>query len=102
VRGVEFVILEASPRVGDVWRDRYDSLLLYSPARYNALPGHPFPLGRNVFPTGSQMGDYLEAYVAHHRLPVHTAVHVDSLRAAPDASDGYLITAGPHTTAPTR
>jgi len=96
-RGIEFVILEASARVGDVWRDRYDSLLLYSPARYNALPGHRFPLGRNVFPTGAQMGDYLEAYVAHHRLPVHTAVHVDSLCAASDASDGYLISAGEQT-----
>jgi putative flavoprotein involved in K+ transport len=96
-RGIDFVILEASPRVGDVWRDRYDSLLLYSPARYNALPGHPFPLGRNVFPTGSQMGDYLEAYVAHHQLPVQTAIQVDSLRAAPDAGDGYLITAGSRT-----
>ena len=96
-RGIEFVILEASPRVGDVWRDRYDSLLLYSPARYDALPGHPFPLGRNVFPTGAQMGDYLEAYVTRHRLPVHAAVRVDSLRAASDASGGYLITAGPRT-----
>ena len=96
-RGIEFVILEASARVGDVWRDRYDSLLLYSPARYDALPGHRFPLGRNAFPTGSQMGDYLEAYVAHHRLPVRTAVRVDSLRSAPDASDGYLVTAGPRT-----
>jgi putative flavoprotein involved in K+ transport len=94
-RRIDFVILEASPRVGDVWRDRYDSLRLYSPARYDALPGHPFPLGRNVFPTGSQMGDYLEAYVAHHQLPVRTEVRVDSLRAAPDASDGYLISAGP-------
>jgi len=96
-RGIEFVILEASPRVGDVWRNRYDSLLLYSPARYNALPGHRFPLGRNVFPTGAQMGDYLEAYVAHHRLPVRTAVRVDSLRAASDGSGGYVITAGPRT-----
>lgn len=96
-RGIEFVILEAGARVGDVWRERYDSLLLYSPARYNGLPGHPFPLGRNVFPTGSQMGDYLEAYVARHGLPVRTAVRVDSLHAAPDASDGYLISAGPRT-----
>ena len=96
-RGVEFVILEANPRVGDVWRDRYDSLRLYSPARYNALPGQPFPLGRNVFPTGAQMGDYLEAYVAHHGLPVHTGARVDSLRAASDPGGGYLITAGPRT-----
>jgi len=96
-RGIEFVILEASARVGAVWRHRYDSLRLYSPARYDALPGHPFPLARNAFPTGSQMGDYLEGYVAHHGLPVHTAVRVDSLRAAPDAGDGYQITAGERT-----
>jgi putative flavoprotein involved in K+ transport len=96
-RGIEFVILEASARVGDVWRDRYESLRLYSPAKYDALPGHPFPLARNAFPTGAQMGDYLEAYVAHHRLPVQASVRVDSLRAAPNAEDGYLITAGPRT-----
>jgi putative flavoprotein involved in K+ transport len=96
-RGIEFVILEASARVGDVWRDRYDSLLLYSPARYDGLPGRPFPLGRNVFPTGAQMGGYLEAYVAHRQLPVRTEVRVDSLRAAPDAGDGYLISAGERT-----
>jgi putative flavoprotein involved in K+ transport len=96
-RGIEFVILEASVRVGDVWRNRYDSLLLYSPARYDALPGHRFPLGRNAFPSGVQMGDYLEAYVAHHQLPVRTGVRVDSLGAASDASEGYLITAGART-----
>ena len=96
-RGVEFLILEASPRVGDVWRDRYDSLRLYSPARYDALPGQPFPLWQDAFPTGAQMGDYLERYVAHHRLPVRTAIRVDSLRAAADAGDGYVITAGPRT-----
>lgn len=96
-RGVEFVILEASRRVGDVWRDRYDSLLLYSPARYNALPGYPFPLARNVFPTGLQMGDYLEAYVARHQLPVRTDVRVDSLRAASHAGGGYLVRAGERT-----
>ncbi len=96
-RGIEFVVLEASPRVGDVWRDRYDSLKLYSPAKYDALPGHRFPLKRNAFPSGSQMGDYLEAYVAHHRLPVHTGVHVDSLAAGSPEGDGYLISAGPRT-----
>ena len=95
-RGIEFVILEAGARVGDVWRDRYDSLLLYTPARYDALPGYPFPLPRNAFPTGRQMADYLEAYVDHHRLPVHTSVRVDSLRAASDGN-GYVITAGART-----
>ena len=96
-RGIEFVILEASPRLGDVWRHRYDSLRLYSPARYDALPGHRFPLGRNTFPSGAQMGDYLEAYVTRHQLPVETDVRVDTLRADPDGADGYLISAGPRT-----
>lgn len=95
-RGIEFIVLEASPQVGDVWRRRYDSLLLYSPARYDALPGQSFPMARNAFPSGAQMGDYLEAYAAHHRLPVRAAVHVDSLRAAGDAGDGYVIGAGQH------
>lgn len=62
--------------MGDVWRDRYDSLVPYSPARYDARPGYRLPLGRNVFPTGAQMGDYLEVYVAHH-LPVQTGIHVE-------------------------
>ncbi len=80
-RGVDHVVLESSDRVGDVWRNRYDSLLLYSPARGSELPGLPFPLPRNAFPTGRQMGDYLERYVAHYRLPVRTGMRVRCLRA---------------------
>jgi putative flavoprotein involved in K+ transport len=93
-RGIDFVILEASPRIGDVWRNRYDSLLLYSPAKYDALPGLPFTLPGHVFPTGRQMADYLEAYAAHHDLPVVTGEHVDRLRPA-RGDAGYAITAGP-------
>jgi putative flavoprotein involved in K+ transport len=94
-RGIDFTVLEASGRVGDVWRERYDSLLLYSPARYNALPGLPFPLGRSAFPTGRQMADYLEAYADHHRLPVETGVRIDRVRASNEAGDGgYAIWAG--------
>jgi putative flavoprotein involved in K+ transport len=95
-RGIDFTILEASDCVGDVWRERYDSLLLYSPARYNALPGLPFPLGRSAFPTGRQMADYLEAYVDHHRLPVETAVRIQRMRAsnASTGAAGYIISAG--------
>ena len=46
-RGQSFVILDAQPRVGDSWRRRYDSLKLYTPAKYDSLPGMPFP-GRAV------------------------------------------------------
>lgn len=91
-RGMDFVVLEASRRVGDVWRNRYDSLLLYSPAGGNALPGLPFPLPPNAFPTGRQMGDYLEAYADHHWLPVRTGVHVKHLRAgAGDAAGSFEV-----------
>jgi putative flavoprotein involved in K+ transport len=92
-RGLEFVVLEADQRVGDVWRRRYDSLRLYSPAKLDALPGLPLPLPGHAFPTGRQMADYLETYVAHHRLPVRVGERVTQLRAvAPNA--GYEITAG--------
>jgi putative flavoprotein involved in K+ transport len=94
-RGIEFVILEAGRRVGDVWRERYDSLLLYSPARYDSLPGLPFPLAGHAFPTGRQMADYLEAYANHHRLPVETGVRIDRVRALNEAGGGgYAIWAG--------
>ena len=91
--GIDFVILDADARVGDVWRRRYDSLVLYSPARLDALPGLRFPLPGHAFPTGRQMADYLEAYAAHHRLPVRSGTRVDRL--APAAGgDGYELTAG--------
>ena len=95
-RGIDFTILEAGPRVGDVWRDRYDSLLLYSPARYDALPGLSFPLPGHAFPTGRQMADYLEAYADHHRLPIECGVRVDHLRATNEAggAEGYTVSAG--------
>jgi putative flavoprotein involved in K+ transport len=95
-RGIDFTILEAGGRVGDVWRERYDSLLLYSPARYNALPGLRFPMEPSAFPTGRQMADYLEAYADHHQLPVETGVRVDRLRASNGAGNwgGYEMSAG--------
>jgi putative flavoprotein involved in K+ transport len=78
-RGHEVLVLEANDRVGDTWRGRYASLRLYSPAGADTLPGYPFPLPARSFPTGQQMGDYLEAYVAHHRLAVRTGVSVEQL-----------------------
>lgn len=91
-RDLRFVVLEANRRIGDNWRSRYDSLLLYSPAKYDALPGLPFPLPGHAFPTGRQMGDYLEAYAAHHQLPVRTGVAVDALVRMGDGT--FEVTAG--------
>src|SRR5262245_612826 len=78
-RGIPFLILDAHPRVGDAWRRRWDSLRLFTPARYEGLPGMPFPSKRDEFPTKDQMADYLESYANHFNLPVRNSVKVDRL-----------------------
>ena len=76
-RGLRFVILDADARIGDHWRDRWDSLKLYSPAKYDSLPGMPFPGKAWAWPTGREMADYLEAYARRFELPVRSGVRVD-------------------------
>ena len=78
-RGRSFVILDASERVGDAWRGRWDSLRLYSPAGYDGLPGLRFPAKRTSYPTAQEMADYLESYAAHFELPVRSATAVQML-----------------------
>jgi len=78
-RGLPFVILDANERIGDSWRKRWDSLRLFTPARYNALPGVPFPGPGHAFSTKDEVGDYLEAYAARFELPVRTGFRVDRL-----------------------
>ena len=78
-RGRECVILDANARVGDSWRRRWSSLQLYSPARLDGLPGMRFPAPAHAFPTATEMADYLEAYAARFKLPVHCGVTVDKL-----------------------
>jgi putative flavoprotein involved in K+ transport len=78
-RGLKHVILEANGRIGDSWRNRWDSLKLFTPARYSGLPGFPFPADGWTFPTKDEMADYLEAYAARFDLPVRTGVRVEKL-----------------------
>lgn len=74
-----FVILDAARRTGDSWRERWDSLRLFTPARYSALPGWAFPVGAWSFPTKDKMADYLQSYAARFHLPVRSGVKVDEL-----------------------
>jgi putative flavoprotein involved in K+ transport len=78
-RGLSFVILEANRRIGDSWRKRWDSLRLFTPAKYDGLAGLPFPAPPYSFPTKDEMGDYLEAYARRFDLPVCTGVRVERL-----------------------
>lgn len=89
--GRSFVILDAEDRVGDTWRHRYDSLRLFTPARFNGLPGWRFPAKDYTTPTKDEMADYLEAYAARFALPVLSGIRVDRIGRT---GDGYVVTAG--------
>lgn len=93
-RGASCVILEDHERVGDIWRRRFDSLRLYSPAKYDGLPGWAFPGPRWTYPTKDQVADYLEAYAARFELPVRTGVRVDTLT---QDGDRFVVRAGDRT-----
>jgi Pyridine nucleotide-disulphide oxidoreductase len=92
-RGRRFVILDANQRIGDAWRVRWNSLRLFTPARYNGLPGWPFPAPAWSFPAKDEMAGYLEAYAARFELPVRTGVRVDRLSRE---GDRYVVAAGKH------
>jgi putative flavoprotein involved in K+ transport len=74
-----FIILDANARVGDAWRNRWDSLRLFSPARFDGLDGLPFPAADFAFPTKDEMADYLEGYATTFELPVKTRTRVERL-----------------------
>jgi putative flavoprotein involved in K+ transport len=78
-QGRPFVILDVNERIGDVWRKRWDSLRLFTPARYSGLAGWRFPAPAMSFPTKDEMAAYLESYAARFDLPVRTGVKVDGL-----------------------
>lgn len=89
-----FVILDANERVGDSWRQRWDSLRLFTPAMFCGLAGMPFPAPRYSFPTKDEMADYLEAYAERFELPVRTGTRVDRLTRN---GNRFVVTAGDQT-----
>jgi len=91
MQGRPFVILDANERIGDAWRKRWDSLRLFTPARYDGLAGWRFPAPAMSFPTKDEMADYLESYAARFDLPVRTGVKVDGLSRQ---ADRYVLTVG--------
>src|SRR5215212_3527622 len=67
---LSFRIVERHTRVGDSWRKRYASLVLFTPRSYSALPGLAVPGDPEGYPTKDAMADYLEAYAERFELPV--------------------------------
>ncbi|MGH3704208.1 MAG: flavin-containing monooxygenase [Agromyces sp.] len=82
--GDRFELFDEHARVGDSWRERYRSLRLFTPRPFLSLPGLRFDERRFAYPTGAQMGDYLERYARHFALPVRSSTRVVSLTRHPD------------------
>jgi putative flavoprotein involved in K+ transport len=78
-RDADFAILSDEARLGDNWRKRWDSLRLFTPARYSGLPGMPFPAPSGHLADKDEVAEYLERYAQHFDLPVRLASRVRSL-----------------------
>jgi putative flavoprotein involved in K+ transport len=83
-QGLRFMVLEAGPEVGHTWRSRWDSLKLFTPAQYDALPGMAFPAPADTYPTKDPVADYLQAYAAAFDLPIRLNAQVTDLRRVGD------------------
>src|SRR5919204_3642826 len=78
-RDLPYKIVDANHRIGDAWRNRWDSLRLFTPNRLNALPGMPFPGYHWGFPSKNEMADYLDSYARRFGLQVETGLRVERL-----------------------
>jgi putative flavoprotein involved in K+ transport len=81
---LRFVVLEAGPGFGHTWRSRWDSLRLFTPTQYDALPGMSFPGPPDTYPRKDAVADYLAAYAAAFDLPVRLNARVTRLSRAED------------------
>jgi putative flavoprotein involved in K+ transport len=87
-QGRDFTILEAAAEPAAAWRERWDSLKLFTPARYDALPGLAFPGDPDRYPTRDEVAAYLADYARHFDLPVELNSRVNAIRRA---DDGYVV-----------
>lgn len=86
--GLSVLVVDAAPRVGQSWLDRWDSLRLFTPRRFSGLPGRRLPRGGSPYPTKDETAEYLADYARHFALPVQLDTHVQHL-----AHDGDTFTA---------
>src|SRR6185503_4649932 len=87
--GISYVILDAGSRVGQSWRERWDSLELFTVAQYCSLPGLPFPGKPGHFPGKDEMADYLQRYARTFNLRIQLETRVDEIEPVPG---GYRLT----------
>lgn len=76
---LSFTIIDQNTRIGDTWRNRYDSLTLFTPSLYSSLPGLRLKKERNCMPTKDDIANYLENYAKTFSLPVQLGIHVKNI-----------------------
>jgi putative flavoprotein involved in K+ transport len=89
--GRSFQIVDAGAEVGETWRSRWDSLVLFTSGRYDGLPGLPFPAAPDTYPGRDDVANYLQAYAAKFKLPVRLNMKVTQLTRG---GDRFLAKAG--------
>jgi putative flavoprotein involved in K+ transport len=99
-----FLIVEAGS-TGSAWRERWESLTLFTPRRYSALPGLRFPGDPEGYPTRDEVVAYLEDYAKRFDLPIEEDAPVRSLTAhgrfvldvdsKPVTADQVVVATGP-------
>lgn len=88
--GLEFAILDERSRTGDVWRDRWDSLELFTPRPFVNLPGLKAPGDMRYYPAKDEIADYLQRYREQFDLPVRNDFRVQNL----ESRDGVFVVTG--------
>ncbi|MDN3020233.1 NAD(P)/FAD-dependent oxidoreductase [Paenibacillus sp. BSR1-1] len=86
-----FIILDNHSEIGQVWRKRYDSLVLFTPRAYSSLPGLGLEGDPTGFPTKDEIADYLERYAKTFDLPIHLNCHVQKVQ---KENDSFIIFTG--------
>jgi putative flavoprotein involved in K+ transport len=92
--GRHFTILETADSIGAAWRTRWDSLVLFTPRRYNSLPGLQFPGNPEGYPGRDEVVKYLEEYASTFELPVQLDSPVQTLTRV---AGGFLLDLGTRT-----
>ena len=87
-QGRRFAILEAADAPAAAWRERWDSLRLFTPVRYDGLPGRTFPGDPDSYPGRDDVVAYLTDYTREFQLPVELGSRVRAVR---QGERGYLV-----------
>jgi putative flavoprotein involved in K+ transport len=109
-QGRRFVILERAGQIAPAWRERWESLTLFTPRRYSALPGAPPSGDPDGYPTRDEVIAYLERYAETFELPIEFDSEVEKVERDDDGrfrlwadqriitSDQVVVATGPFQT----